>query len=312
MAIKLLMRPNDPPMSWRKFCRVTEPYSIALDGYVSGKPRRQKSGPRISFNHHEKVDNLATRSTCMQVYAAIRDGFFTTLFDARDENNEPEADVLAGDCDEDVSASNTVLKHGHKKEFIGNPRLIQFVFMQDLHDTVPGIHPFPNDLSLFQQIAWIFEPYRYFRISGEIDKRDPETYKGIVKDIEKRILKHISGHGESIAINMAYEKIGGGPGWAMIQEIGAQAGMGVFRDGYHAYVSVRQRPDGRRVYAMHKKSFFYFPLPKFYKIMNKIEKLRIDRWGGGNNRGGSARVRGSGVPPDELMRIVNEKLNESQ
>ncbi|MDA2935814.1 hypothetical protein MYX06_01145 [Patescibacteria group bacterium AH-259-L05] len=310
MAVKLFMRPNDPPMSWRKFCRVTDPYSIALDGYVSGRPRRQKSGPRINFNHHEGVDHLATRATCTQVYAAIRDGFFTTLF--HDENNEPKANVYALDCDEDISTSYTVLKHGHEDEFIGNPKLIQIVFVEDLHDTVPSIHPFPNDLLLFQQLAWIFEPYRHFRISGEIDKRDPDAYKGIVDDVEKRILKHISGRGKSIPLNMDYKKIGGGQGWAMIQEVGAQAGMGVFADGYHAYISARQRPDGRWVYAMHKKSFFHFPIPKFCKTMNKIEKLRIDRWGGRNNRGGSAIVKGSGVPPDELMCAVNEELNQNQ
>lgn len=310
MAVKLFMRPNDPPMSWRKFCRVTEPYSIALDGYVSGKPRRQNTGPRINFNHHEKVDHLATRSTCMQAYVAIREGLFTTLF--HNKNKYPRANIYTNDCDEDVSTSCAILKYGHFNGFISNPKLIELVFMEDLLDTSPGLHPFFTDLPLFQELAWIFEPYRHFRLSGEIDKRDPGTYKGIVNDIEKRILKHISGCGSSIPLNMNYEKIGGGQKWVMIKEIGAQAGMGVFSKGYHAYVSVRQRPDNRWVYAMHKKSFSYFPISKICKTMNKTEKLRIDRWGGGENRAGSARVRGSGVPPDEFMRIINEKLNKNK
>lgn len=57
--------------------KATEPFSIALDGYVNVGPRFDHEGPRVNFNHHEEVDRLATRATCGQVLMAIRQGLFT-------------------------------------------------------------------------------------------------------------------------------------------------------------------------------------------------------------------------------------------
>ena len=57
--------------TWEAFCQETPPYSIALDGYVIGPPAFAPTGPHANFDHHDGVDRLASRSTCMQVYLAI-------------------------------------------------------------------------------------------------------------------------------------------------------------------------------------------------------------------------------------------------
>lgn len=101
MAIKLVMRPDQSPISWEEFCKKSEPFSIALDGYVNQGPRFQKDGPRANFNHHEEVDRLATRATCGQIIVAIRQG----LFECFRNSNGPEVNAYANDCDEDVCLS---------------------------------------------------------------------------------------------------------------------------------------------------------------------------------------------------------------
>ena len=71
--MKLIVEPRIVK-TWQSFIVEAPKYSIALDGYVKGKPMYDPSGPFANFNHHEEVDRLATRSTCGQVYVAVRQG----------------------------------------------------------------------------------------------------------------------------------------------------------------------------------------------------------------------------------------------
>ena len=80
MSISLIMRPQDPPLTWKMFCEKTQPFSIAIDGYVAEGPQDDLQGPRANFNHHEGVHRLATRSTCEQILVSARTGLFS-LFD---------------------------------------------------------------------------------------------------------------------------------------------------------------------------------------------------------------------------------------
>ena len=52
-------------MSWEEFRKKKPACSIALDGCVAGQTKYSPAGPFANFNHHEAVDRLATRSTCM-------------------------------------------------------------------------------------------------------------------------------------------------------------------------------------------------------------------------------------------------------
>ena len=97
-GIKLVMCSQQAPITWDKFLETEDTHAIALDGYVSGGPRFDPSGPRVNFNHHEEVDRLATRSTCGQVLMAIRQGLFKTFRNGFG----PYATVLVNDCDEDI------------------------------------------------------------------------------------------------------------------------------------------------------------------------------------------------------------------
>lgn len=298
--ISLIMRPQDPVRTWEEFLKTAPPFSIAIDGYVADGPRFEAKGPYANFNHHEKVDRLATRSTCAQVLMAIRQDFFVTF----SENNMPKAVVYANDCDEDVCVSWFLLNHRFLADNVMFPPLNRLVHMEDMLDATAGAYPFPPYMPILQELAWVFEPYRRFRLSGELDKRNPESFTGVVTDIELRIMQHIMGSGKSLSLDVRYDSVGGGKHWSMIKEIGAQAKTGMFADRIHAYVSLRERPQGGFSYTVGRMSpFVPFDVPKILVALTAAE-TNGGHWGGGNTIGGSDRALGSALLPDEVEKIV--------
>ena len=306
MSIILKVRPQECGLTWKQFCKASEPFSVALDGYVVGGPKYQESGPRKNFNHHEDVDRLATRSTCGQVLMAIRQGFFDTF---RDENDVHQANVYVNDCDEDVCLSWFLLKHGNLTEHVTNPALNKLVEYEDALDATAGAYPYPPKTSTLEQMAWIFAPYQTFRLSGELDKKEEDSYRGVIEDVERRIMSYLGGTGGKKKLDTRYNVLGGGKRWSMIQEVGTQAKTGAFADGIKAYVSVRERPDGKWTYSVGRMSpFINFNIYKIFSNLNIWEDCRKDKWGGGDVIGGSPRVSGSSIPPKELELLINEVI----
>lgn len=310
MSVDLCMQPKVSPRTWQEFCSKENRFGIAIDGYVIGKPKFNDAGPWVNFNHHEGVNRLATRATCGQVYMAVRQGLFSRFQDIEG----PRAVVFANDCDEDVCLSWFILKWGRFPEKIKLPTLEQLVNIVDLIDTTSGACAI--SLQVWEKIAWIFEPYRRFRLSGEVDKKDEKDFLNVVKVVESRILRHVDGQGESIPLDTRYERVKGvhlSPRmvyWSMIKEIGAQARVGMFNKGVRAYVSVRERPDGKSwTYTVGRTSEFVpFDLAKIFSALNKAEGCTDDRWGGGNTIGGSPRVEGSRLSPEKVERIITQAL----
>ena len=303
MTVSLLIKPHDAPLSWREFCHKTPRFSIALDGYVNDGPRFDQTNIHINFNHHENVSRLETRATCAQVLLAIRQG----LFERFRVDGHPQAQVYVNDCDEDVCISWFLLNNKHVAEQMINPLLNKLVAMEDFLDATAGAYPLPKDLPALQELAWVFEPYRRFRLSGGLDRKHSDDFSGVITDIENRIMRYIVGRSEKIILDTRYEKIGGGKNWTMIKEIGAQARTGAFADGIKAYVAVRERPDGRWVYTIGRMSILIpFNVPKILEALNKAEACKNDRWGGGDIIGGSPRVNGSALNPDKVVEIINK------
>jgi hypothetical protein len=305
--VMLVVEPGEPPMFWEDFTHSRGGYSIALDGYVKTGPKffMDGGGPYANFNHHEDVDRLATRSTCAQVLMAIRQGLFKTFRDV----DGPRAYVYVNDCDEDVCTSWFLLKHSHLAEATMNPALNRLVGMEDALDATAGAYPYPKDLPALQELAWVFEPYRRYRLSGDIDKKNPAAHRSVILDCEHRIMQHVVGKGQSIPLDTRYERVGGGKNWAMIKEIGGQARTGAFADGIYAYVSMRERPNGGYTYTVGRMSqFIDFDVPEILEALNKLEQSKApsnDRWGGGDTIGGSPRTTGSKLTPEEVTEVIN-------
>lgn len=301
--IDLVMQPYVAPNNWESFVEMAPEFSIALDGYVIGGPRFDAGKCMANFNHHEGVDRLATRATCAQVLMAIRQGLFKTFR----QNGAPHAIVYANDCDEDVCTAWYILKHHAVCEPSMNPLLNRLVMMEDALDATAGAYPYPADLPALRELAWVFEPYRQFRGSGQLAKRDSRAFRGVVEDVELRIARHVSGHGQEIPLDTRYERVGGGTGWTMVKEIGAQARTGMFSDGIRAYVAARELGDGRYTYTVGRMSpFIRFDCGEIFDRCNEEEWLlgNGDVWGGSEMVGGSPRVGASKIQPQRMQEIV--------
>lgn len=303
--IELMMQPLQAPMPWAKFADEGHRLAIALDGYVVGGPRFDAGLCVANFNHHEDVDRLATRATCAQVLMAVRQGLFRTFR----KGGTPHATVFANDCDEDVCTAWYILRHHAVCEPSMNPLLNRLVMMEDSLDATAGAYPFPADLPALRELAWVFEPYRQFRSSGQLAKRDARSFRGVVEDVEGRIARHVSGHGQEIPLDTRYDRIGGGKGWTMVREVGAQARTGMFADGIRAYVAVRELGDGRWTYTIGRLSTFVpFDCRRIFAVCEAEEhpgRGAGDVWGGSEMVGGSPRVGASRIPPSRMQEIVD-------
>lgn len=299
--ITLHVEPKQAPLSWLGFCASTPKFSIALDGYVADGPRVERD--RANFNHHEGCDRLATRSTCAQALMAIRQGLFRAF---RNEAG-PQCDVYVNDCDEDVCLSWFLLRHHHWAGQVMNPILNRLVAMEDALDSTAGAYPFPIDLPVLRELAWVFQPYREFRVSGGLERKDAASYRSVIEDVEGRIGRHITGVGDEIALDTRYERMHMGDGWVMVRELGAQARTAMLADGIQVYCSVRDRPLGGWTYTIGRLSpFVQFDLVELAERLNYEEELNSDLWGGGNTVIGSPRVTGSVLAPDMMQKFLDE------
>jgi len=308
--IKLEIFPNQEPISWDNFCTSTPEYSVAIDGYVNTGPRFQNiydGGPRANFNHHEEVDRLATRATCSQVLMAIRTGFYNAFR----KDDEIHCSVFANDNDQDVCTSYFILKHPWLCEKAINPMLNKLVDIEDRLDTTGGAYPFPKDLPILRNLAWVFKPYTDFRLKGGLERGIRKEYISVIDRIEDRINRYLNNKCGSIKLDTRYEVIHRTTNWSMVKEIGAQARTGMLHDGIYAYLSVRERNDGNYNYTVGRMSpFIQFDVAGLLEYFTKFESNPDAKWGGGStsgiNIGGSSRKLGSSITPERLIILTKE------
>ena len=307
MPVNLIIRPQDAPLSWGEFVSRWGPFSIAIDGYVADRPILDPRLPAANFNHHENVSRLETRATCAQVHIEIQLGLFQLFRNRRG----PNVDVYANDCDEDVCLTWYLLNHGWIAQSIINPRLNKLVDLVDRLDTTAGMFPFPIDMPALTELAWVFEPYRRFRVGGGLERRDPAAFLDIVFSVEKRIESFVIGSNHSLPIDVRYETVKHGAGWVMIEEIGPYGRQGALADGIRAYIVVRKRADGKWAYSVGRVSeFIPFPVLEILKALNDQEGEGPDHWGGGTTIGGSPRSTGSCLSPDQVFEIVEREVEK--
>lgn len=309
MSLALYMNPKVPPVSWEEFSEnlsvFENSYAIALDGYVNGPPVFDAKFKCANFDHHSGVCRFGTRSTCGQVYYAIKQGIFSCL---KSKDGELHINVFANHCDEDVCLSWFLLKW-HFPQIIERPALARLVHHVDLIDSSSG--SFPVEKKIWEEIAWIFQPYREFRISGEIDKQDSISYLKVVEAVEARIMRYIFGKGKSIPIDTRYELLAevelakSALKCVVVKEVGPQARIGIAQNGIPAYISVRVRPDDRWTDTIGRTSPF-LPINLFaaYDALNKVEENPDEKWGGGTDVGGSPRVKGTKLSPFEVAHVI--------
>jgi hypothetical protein len=301
-------------MSWEDFQVKKPPFSIALDGYVSGQTKYSPSGPFANFNHHEGVDRLATRSTCMQIFFSITLG----LFDSFRKDGKRFAHVYVNDADQDVCLSYWLLTNPEKVASIKwEDPLTKFMVFEDFVDASAGAFPFDDSNepdSLIKRQAWVFEPYTTARSKRILHSMTGTDLIQLIETISDRITQFSMSKGQSINIDTKPEIIGGGPGWKMIIETSIYARTSIYSSGMSAFVGMRERNDGNYTYVLGKMSpYVPFPLLEIYQTLNKIENLEFEHnaWGGSDIIGGSPRKTGSSLHPQELEKVINKVIRDT-
>lgn len=298
--------------SWEEFQVFAPSFSVALDGIVRGRPRflrRESDGALYqNFNHHEEVDRLATFSTCAQVFRSIKSG----LFEVFREHGFPRMNIFVNDPDEDVALSVWLLKN---HELVSDSRyrrkIERLVRVCDLLDATAGAFPVDPTHKSIRAAAWIFEPFKAARTSGSIPHMTGEQMAALIDHVGDRIGRFVRNSGEKRALDDRYEVVGGGEGWSLIREVGSEGRMGFFSDGGKAFISFREDADkpGIYAYSVSKLSpYIDFPIEELYSVLNKAEGLKDgskNSWGGSDIVGGSPRMSGSHLTPQDVERIVN-------
>lgn len=313
--VSLKVEPKTPPVKWKKFIQNYPPRSIALDGFVFGPPRHISKDGRdyASLNHHELVNRYATRATCGQVLMSIRMGMLEEMF--RDDRGNLDFTVYANDCDEDVCLSWFLLRHSEMARNPINPQINRLVHLEDLMDATAGAYPFPIEGAALAEIGWIFHPYHLIRLNNGLGRRSAEEFRAVIEDVEHRIMDYITGKGKTVELDTRYKIINQYGNFVIMEEIGAQCRTKMYSDGIRSFLAVKKRPDGVYDYKIGKMSpYIKMDLIGAMKTLNDLEGLsdNPDQWGGGDTIGGSPRIGGSRLKPEQIAEVVLQKEAEAE
>lgn len=308
MTVRIVIDPNVKPMDFDKFCQTHPPRSIAGDGYCKSGPMYRAEGPYRNFNHHDETSRDDTLVSCAQGLVAVRKG----LYDRFCVNGVPDATLFINDIDPDASTLAIILKYPYLMQGVMNPLINRMVDMIHHLDMSGGLWPFPENLPSLEVTNWVFDPYWRHRMSGELQKKDAKTFMSVFEDIEHRFFEYLAGRAKSKPLDLDYDELGGGPGWTMVREIGAQARIRMLGKGIRAFVSVRNGQDGRWIYTICRYADYTpFPIEEICAELNKDEEPE-NQFGGGNIVIGNAYGQGSVRSPDAIQQCINAVMSRKK
>jgi hypothetical protein len=291
--------------TWKEFVETHPIRSIALDGYVKGRPRFNRAGTHVNFDHHEEVNRFATRCTASQVSMAIKGGLLS-VFTPENTN------VWVNDCDWDVCLALWLLRNptrivGTRSE----PLISRIVFNTDMMDTCAGAYPIDPHDRIMEEMAWVFAPYTDARIQRRVTHLNAAEMETIIDSVLDRISLYSIGQGQLQKPDLRFNVLGGGQDWKLVEEIGVDARTDMRAQGICAFVSYRGEKNGRYTYSIGNLSpYGGFDLLHLYQKLNEFEALQgNDIWGGSDNCGGSPRERGSSLCPQELAELIEKLLH---
>ncbi len=302
MSVRLIVQPGKT-VSWKQFSKYPK-YSIAIDGYCSGRPRSTSDGLRLNINHHEGCDRIATRSSAPQALHLVKMGLFETF----SFKGMPRANLFVDDGDPDVQWCTYILKY---PEHVDRPRLKMLVNLADLLDMSAGFYPIKKRWHLLKQLLWVSQPYYEARAAGSLVNMGAVKMEALIEQTHGRIRATLFGKGRELEPDMRFEVIEDFGRWQFINEIGRNARLGLAHKDVKAFVALVGQPGPVSRYVILRRSRFinWFPVDKMFERLNEAEGIAQDdpdRWDGGDNGGGSPRKRHSRLRPNEVTGIVKE------
>jgi hypothetical protein len=308
-GIHLFCEPNRT-IDWEAGRRYP-PYSIFIDGYCKGRPRATVDGLILNLNHHEDVEEFATRATCMQAYYELRTGLYRRF----SKQGKPHAVLYVNDRDQDVAATCTVLMH---PELISRPKMLRFLRITDLLDSSAGLFPLETEARrrFLPELCWIYQPFTDSRHRGEDFTLTADQCEEQIMEMICRFRASLFGKGERLTPDTDYKVLERHPLWVAVREIGPHARYGMSDDGVEAFVSVLHEEEGRNKYSICRLSHATpFPMEWVFPALNKAEGIpetAKDKWGGGSTRGGSPREAGSKLSLAEVSEVIERVIAETK
>ena len=135
--------------------------------------------------------------------------------------------------------------------------------------------------------------------------------RSVIDDVHHRIAEFVVGRAGRLPLSGSHKKIGGGPGWVLVEVSGGQARERLIADGIRAAVEVFGRNGDRWLYSIWRRSEYIvgFPVRTLLDALNQAEGLDGSLgWGGADNVGGAPRGRGSALSPDQVERVINQVI----
>lgn len=305
MAIELKIVPGRT-VTRQEFLASHPPYSIALDGYVKGKPFfvTTPQGPYRNFNHHESVDRSCTCATCEQVRRAVLLGLYE-LYTGRDGYR---ATLWVNDCDQDVCLATWILLNPDRAS---EPLLRTLTHVEDLLDMSAGGFPLPHERELLAEVRWVFEPYTGMR--RKLASLGADGMWDILHRVHARIERFLDHQAGTLPLLGQYRVLGGGHGWVLTEVDHQHARQKMVEAGINAAVELFARNGDRYVYAIWRRSEYIveFPVPEILRQLNIAEGRQpsdVAGWGGSQNVGGSPRGEGSTLTPEQVEAVVNQVI----
>lgn len=270
--------------------------SIALDGYVQG-PRIDTKLQRYSFDHHAECVRHATRSTCEQVFDAIKLGLDPSGFT-----------VFVNDVDGDTALSIWLLENPREVHMPLVADLVRAIGLIDAHGPAYVLPPAQDALA-----RWFFDG----AMAPERDARRNRTYgtldlAELLRTCVDRCDTRLFAKTEREAVE--FKATHDGDGWIMATSR-QFIFSALYERGVTRAIAYDQLPDGSWVYTVGKKSEFVsnFPVGPHTEPGTILHALNAVEpgWGGGSTIGGAPRNADgsrSRLSPDEVFSIVEGVL----
>lgn len=305
--IELIIEPREE-LTWDEFREETPPFSIALDGYVTGPPAHDEDTQHVNFDHHEGVHRPATMSSAMQAMYAVKGGLMKRFRDQQDELPR----VYVNDCDQDVSLAVFVLEN--YKLFEGtqsHPGFNRLLEIDQRLDITAGAYPMNHDVDLVKQHHWVFEPYGDMRKSGRLYSADASAIRDNIETTCGRIMQLLIGNPGTVESDTRHEIFYQGDDFWMAHEIGGpDSRYDLFSQGMMSFVNkIGEMPNGNNVMSVGRVSTYVdFPLLELYPYYNEAEKDADGQWNGSTLIGGSPRGSGTSLSIPDLRDITIDAL----
>jgi hypothetical protein len=285
---------------------------ICLDGRITACPEMIKSRPFWNADHHYGVDRLATPCTAKQVLCELEKP--KNILRSFVKAGSLKANIAVNDCDFDVCLSLWLLKnHGLVAKGKLSRSMRNLVDLQDRIDRRGGCLPIDPTSPLMKSMSWLNEPYERARGEGRLSKMGAAEMSELIQEIMGRIDRFAAGQGERRLVDGRYTKMAlEGPGWVMVEEQGLYARGVMLRDGIRAFISVKPKDRDCWSYALWRMNrASSFNVSYLYRVFNAAEGLTDfseNCWGGSQVGGGSPRMTGSFLSPEQLALITNSYL----